>query len=411
MKICFVVMGYGTKQDYRNGRKVDLDRIYEEIIKKTFEDLPDYSLIRADELSGSGNIDVDMYELLLGADLVIADITSLNENALYELGVRHALRPYSTIIMMMNVKMEDGSESHYIPFDIGHDRMLRYKDYGEWLDEEEAAGIRSKLMKFVRDSEKHNIDSPLYEYLKELEPPAIPPSIERKVVEKAERFESRVNSALDDYRNHKDASEFKEALPYIEKLYEELPNNEYIIQQYAFCTYKAASGNKKEALDKAWKAISELNPDKSLNQETLGIAGSICKRLYKETEVPSYLDRAIRYYLKGYIQNLDYYNGENVINCLLLKILTIDDQEEIDGLKFICRTIAKKIRTLLDAKLETGEVDIWMYATMANCCAVLGDDKAAAEYERYFMNDAKEWQKASYKESIDIVRQVMGVGR
>ena len=95
----------------------------------------------------------------------------------------------------------------------------------------------------------------------------------------------------------------------------------------------------------------------------------------------------------------------------MLKILITDNQEEIDGLKFICRTIAKKIRTLLDAKLETGEVDIWMYATMANCCAVLGDDKAAAKYERYFMNDAKEWQKASYKESVDIVRQVMGIGR
>ena len=40
-----------------------------------------------------------MYALLLHADLVIADITTFNPNAIYELGVRHAVRPYSTIIL------------------------------------------------------------------------------------------------------------------------------------------------------------------------------------------------------------------------------------------------------------------------------------------------------------------------
>jgi hypothetical protein len=37
-----------------------------------------------------------MYEQLLKADVVVADLSTSNRNAIYELGVRHALRPYTT---------------------------------------------------------------------------------------------------------------------------------------------------------------------------------------------------------------------------------------------------------------------------------------------------------------------------
>ena len=44
-------------------------------------------------------IDKPMYEHLLEADLVIANLSTSNANAIYELGVRHALRPHTTIVM------------------------------------------------------------------------------------------------------------------------------------------------------------------------------------------------------------------------------------------------------------------------------------------------------------------------
>ena len=74
-KVCFVVMGFGKKMDYRNAKEVDLDIIYNKVIKEVFEsDFKEYELIRADEISGSEIIDVSMYTLLLKADLVVADI-------------------------------------------------------------------------------------------------------------------------------------------------------------------------------------------------------------------------------------------------------------------------------------------------------------------------------------------------
>ena len=45
--------------------------------------------IRADEIQHSTVIDVPMYEMLLQADVVIADLSTYNVNAAYELGVRY----------------------------------------------------------------------------------------------------------------------------------------------------------------------------------------------------------------------------------------------------------------------------------------------------------------------------------
>ncbi len=165
-KTCFVVMGFGKKMDYRNSKEIDLDLIYKQVIKRLFDsDFKDYQLIRADEISGSEIIDISMYSLLIKSDLVIADITTHQmKNALYELGIRHALKPFSTIIMMQ--KSDKGS----IPFDLSHNRILTYDDYGEYLDEDEAANIRKLLKEFVRASQENKTDSPLYNLLTQRNP-------------------------------------------------------------------------------------------------------------------------------------------------------------------------------------------------------------------------------------------------
>jgi hypothetical protein len=108
---CFVIMGFGRKTDYSETiRTLDLDAAYKAIIKPAVEACG-LTCIRADEVAHAGVIDVKMYELLLRADLVIADISTANPNAIYELGVRHALRPYRTIIM----KEEEGKFQFDLP--------------------------------------------------------------------------------------------------------------------------------------------------------------------------------------------------------------------------------------------------------------------------------------------------------
>jgi hypothetical protein len=92
MPSCFVIMGFGPKTDLETGRVLDLDKSYKNIIKPAIK-AAGYDCVRADEIQHSGVIDVPMYEMLNAADLVVADLLTANLNAVFELGVRHALKP------------------------------------------------------------------------------------------------------------------------------------------------------------------------------------------------------------------------------------------------------------------------------------------------------------------------------
>lgn len=395
-KICFVVMGFGKKMDYENSKEVDLDQIYNNVIKVLFEkDLTDYELIRADELAGSSVIDVSMYTLLMKADLVIADITTLNPNAIYELGVRHALRPYSTIIM--------AEEQCRIPFDLNHSRFLVYKELGEDGDETEALIIREKLKKFIIACEKKEPDSPLYTYLPHISPPSITDEEFNKIVGEAKGISENISYLVEQAQSLKNQDDFRGATPLWKKLVDLLPNNDYVVQQLALCIYKSKEPNETIALERALEIIKKLNPQKSLDTETLGITGAIYKRLYKLNNNFDYLDEAIFYYKKGYIIQNDYYNGENLATCLLFKTRQSNlKNEEVVYLKFESTVIHKNIIKIIESRLESDESNYWMYATLSICYLCLGDNANAGRYQTDFINSCEaEWEKKTFFNTIE----------
>lgn len=113
----FVAMPYGTKPGH-DGKPVDFDRVYAELIRPALEDAG-CEVFRADEESRAGDIRADMFQELLVADLVVADLTLDNPNVWYELGVRHALRARGVVLVQ-------GPRPNQ-PFDIYTDRKLRYR--------------------------------------------------------------------------------------------------------------------------------------------------------------------------------------------------------------------------------------------------------------------------------------------
>ncbi len=80
-KTCFVIQGYGKKPDFQSGRTLDLDASYE--VLKDAVTTAGLTCVRGDEIPQSGSIDRVMYEQLLQADLVIADLSTSNVNAFY----------------------------------------------------------------------------------------------------------------------------------------------------------------------------------------------------------------------------------------------------------------------------------------------------------------------------------------
>src|SRR3954453_3073948 len=136
VKRCFVVMGFGIKTDYATGRTLNLDKTYKFLIRPTVQS-KGLVCIRADEIRHSGDIKLRMYRELLTADLVIADLSTANPNALYELGIRHALRPHATIVISEN-KLP-------YPFDLNHMSITSYTHLGDTIDIEEAERFKEQL--------------------------------------------------------------------------------------------------------------------------------------------------------------------------------------------------------------------------------------------------------------------------
>ncbi len=113
----FIAMPFGTKPG-ADGKDIHFNRIHEELLKPALE-AAGCTVFRADEEQRAGDIRTDMFQELLVADLVLADLTLDNPNVWYELGVRHALRARGVVLVQ--------GPRPTNPFDIYTDRKLRYR--------------------------------------------------------------------------------------------------------------------------------------------------------------------------------------------------------------------------------------------------------------------------------------------
>lgn len=118
---CFVIMPFGTRKDAA-GTEIDFDQVYRNLIHEAVTPMG-FKPVRCDEIQHAGSIHQDMFKHIATDTLAIVDITMLNPNVFYELGVRHALRPSITIL----IKKRGVS----IPFNIQGERVIEYPNTGE----------------------------------------------------------------------------------------------------------------------------------------------------------------------------------------------------------------------------------------------------------------------------------------
>lgn len=379
--LCFVVMGYGKKQDPSTGRMLDLDVTYKKIIRPAVLQ-SNCRCVRGDEIKDSGLIDKSMYALLYRADIVIADISTYNPNAVYELGVRHVLKPYSTIVIR-----EENSD---IPFDLDHVRILSYSHMGRDITDDAAktaiAGLRSMVVSVCQNRQT---DSPIYSMFSKMTAPSISVDDINAIVKSLHEDENTIYSLRTKAEQLRKEKKYVEAEKVWKRLREKVGDEKYFIQQQALCRYKSESPSKIKALTDALTIISDIR--NSDDAETLGITGAIYKRLWEMTHDLSMLDDAIKYYSKGWMVLKDYYNGENYANCIRYK------QEETSGEeKIYYQVLEEKVRReIMDIILDVldkikGPDRMWRLATLANCSYALGDIDNGQKYEAEMMGMAPE---------------------
>ncbi|MGI1832996.1 hypothetical protein [Bacillus altitudinis] len=144
-KRAFIVMPIG--QENSEVRR-SAEGIYQTVIKPILQDFG-YVSYAAHEIDDTGSINKQIIERLLNDDLVVANLTDLNPNVMYELAVRHASR--KPIIIVCDKKTK-------LPFDIIDERTLFFTN-----DMKGVIELNEPFKRMVRSFENEiKIDNPIY---------------------------------------------------------------------------------------------------------------------------------------------------------------------------------------------------------------------------------------------------------
>jgi len=412
---CFVITSFGKKDNLKDlqakfsaekagpVQQINFDKIYEELVKPAIEMAEMEPLIEYAENS-FGSIHKTMYEKIVLCEFCVADLTNANPNAYYELGMRYAVKPYSTIPII--------ASSHFpLPFDVGINRTFAYQVDPDFNLSDKENDI-SKLANILKTAKlKKSTDSPLYDMingisfqnsvahektdvfrdkvrydetiknelayartvyhedqgrLKPLRIEAI-----KAVVEKYKPLENMETAVLIDvvisYRN---IEAFNEMLEFIEQLPRYVIETVMVQEQYAFVLNR--NGGKVKPVDevmvrKAEDALRNLESEDKASSETYGIWGRIYKdkfeRAYKNGamgEAKVHLKNAVKYYEKGFESDpRDAYPGVNYVTCL-----------ELQGEKQKALRLVPAVEYAVKAKMKRKEPDYWDYATLLELAVI-----------------------------------------
>jgi hypothetical protein len=434
---CFVVMGFGKKTDFETGRTLDLDMSYQNMIKPAVE-AAGLKCIRADDIVHSGMIDVPMYEQLLNADVVVADLSTSNKNALYELGVRHALRPYTTVVIA-----EDGIK--IFPFDLNHVVVRQYHHLGEDIGVKEARRFSELLTKAIveiMEKDPRDKDSPVYTLLSKLDPPALGKALDAAIENAAKAVEtsgdalgggvvpemqsvhSMLMQQVDEAQKNKDFVKAKSLLSSVREMRKrrppvkpgepviERPEDPYIIQRLALLTYKSMYPTEEAALEEARELLAVLNPSTSNDTETLGLWGAVHKRLWESTKNHTYLDEAVRSYERGFYLRNDYYNGINLAYLLNVRCAnTAAPAEAIADFvqaQRVRREVIEICQELLKSEDPSLDAQYWVQATRAEAYFGIDDEVHGQQIlEEALSMPVAQWMKDSTLEQLDKLRPML----
>jgi len=423
----FVAMPFGVKKDGQ-GTEIDFNRVYAELIRPALG-AAGLEVFRADEEERAGDIRTDMFQELLLADLVVADITLDNPNVWYELGVRHALRARGVVLI----------SGGRVPtaFDLYTDRKLRYsiKDRGPDPTTLSQDQVRlTDMVKATMQSWHGRKVSPVYNLLSNLQEPdwkSLRIGDVKEFWERHEAWEQRISLArkagqigdvlvladeapiaafraeawLSAGEALRKAERFTFGLEQLERGLAIEPHNLRGLREKGICLQRLAlEGKPGHSLDRArehYRKVLETFPN---DPETWALLGRVDKdawvtawhesgkTLEQMKDDAAYEDAllrtAIENYAIAYRRNPGhYYSGINALTLMYLhRHLTNDGRYDKE-----MATMAGAVRFAAEIEADPNQI-FWAKATLGDLEVLLGtpDSTKAAFKEAVAKND-KDW--------------------
>jgi len=397
--LCFVVMPFGIKKE-AEGNEVNFDRVYEDFIHPAVLDA-DMEPIRADEETVNGIIHKPMYERLILCDYAVADLSTANANVFYELGIRHAVKPFTTITIF--------SASSKLPFDVNFLNSLPYgydpKQHLTKVKEDKSA-LTAQLL---RAKKEKTTDSPIFQLVDGISFQNSVAHEKTDIFRDVVKYNQEVKKQLAHAREVGDSNtlriqlvdeivkpmvlENQEAgvlvdimlsyralgaydkmIAFIEAIPSHVQQTVMVQEQLGFALNRV--NRQTEAIDVLEKVLEANGP----SSETYGILGRVHKDLFdkslsagEEFKAAGHLDNALETYLKGFEADWrDAYPGVNALTLLELK-----------GEKEQLQKLAPVVEYAVNRKLATKKPDYWDYATLLEIAVIEQNrDKAHAQLKK-----------------------------
>jgi hypothetical protein len=413
--LCFVAMPFGTRQD-ANGTTIDFDTVYSQLIRPAVE-AAQLEPLRGDEERFGGLIHKPIFERLILCDYAVADLTTANANVYYELGIRHAVRPRSTVMVF--------AESMRLPFDVGPVRGIPYRltKSGRLADVERTL---KALASALREARRPATDSPIFQLLGEMRPPDISHlktdtfrdrvtySVRRRAAlaiarQTAERernaeairaFEKSLSPLADEEAallvdlllSYRAVSAWSDMIGLVERLPEHVARTVMIREQYGFALNRA--GRSEDAETTLLDLVREHGP----SSETLGILGRVYKDRWQAAltrgqaaHAQGFLRKAIATYLEGFETDWrDAYPGWNAVE--LMSLCEPPDERLHELIPVVTYSVRRRLER---------DPRYWDHATLLGL-QILAEDRlgAARTLADALACRSEEWDRKSTADSL-----------
>jgi hypothetical protein len=348
----------------------------------------------------------------------VADLTLANPNVFYELGIRHAVRPWSTILI--------GVEGERLPIDVAALRTLHYAvdDAGNPAADR-LEGSTKDLAGLLRSARAGSKDSPIYQLLDYLPTPQVDrekTDIFRDRVAYSAELKEKLRQArasdveairgvqrelgdlaaaetgvlVDLMLSYRAQSAWKEMIALVELFPAPLRESVMVREQYALAL------NRDKQRDRAERVLLDLIERRGPSSETYGILGRVYKDQWddaKKTDgarARGFLNKAIDAYLRGFEADWrDAYPGINAVT--LMELRDPPDARRIELLPVVRYAVARRI--------AKGKPDYWDHATRVELAVLASDrDGAFAALDDALASVREKWEPETTARNIRLIQ-------
>jgi tetratricopeptide (TPR) repeat protein len=416
--LCFVLMPFGQKPD-PTGTVINFDRVYLDLIAPAIS-RAGLEPLRADEETIGGIIHKPMFERLILCPYAVADLTLANANVFYELGVRHAFRPWSTVPVIAGASrlLFDVQMLRTVPYQLGADGTP---------DPAKIQGAKAAITAMLIEARNGSKDSPIFQLLDYVQAPDL-------AHEKTDVFRKQVvySNAIKNELAAARSTKTTDAVSAVEQELGRIADQESGIVVDLYLSYRAVEAwedmvalvtkmapplaatvmvreqlglalNRLGRRDEAERVLNQLIEERGPSSETLGILGRVYKDRWDDANkagdrvaAEGYLQEAIKTYLRGFEADWrDAYPGVNAAT--LMELESPPDPRRLQILPIV--------RYAAERKIERGQPDYWDYATLLELAVLAMDELEARKALQKAVTRIREpWEPKTTVRNLSLIR-------